>query len=234
MGGLTSSPEVGGAYPPPPRIHRMEREAVSELLAALAYGELVAAGRARQNASFAPDERRREAQIGVADKEERNYRLIEARLDEFGASEMSARFRPFLDQFFAGTEPTDWVEAQAFHYVGDAMVSDFADVLVELLDPVSAEIIRHTLGERDWQESFALEELVRAMQEDPAQQERIAAYSRRIAGEALTQTRRALVQASRLRAGLGGDEGEKRMVLSLLERHRARLDRLGIERVEID
>ena len=212
----------------------MERDAVSELLAALAYGELVAAGRARDNAAFAPDARRREAQMGVADKEERNYRLIEARLEEFGAADMSARFHPFFDQFFKGTEPSDWVEAQMFHYVGDALVSDFADVLVELLDPVSAEIIRHTLGEREWQESFALEELVRAMEEDPAQRERIAAYSRRIAGEALTQTRRALQQASRLRAALGSDEGEKRLVLDLLERHRARLDRLGIERVEID
>jgi tRNA-(MS[2]IO[6]A)-hydroxylase (MiaE)-like len=212
----------------------VERDAVTELLAALSYGELVAAGRARDNAEFAPDERRREAQMGVADREQRNYRLIEARLEEFGATEMSARFRPFLDQFFAGTVPSDWVEAQAFHYVGDAMVSDFADVLVEVLDPVSAEIIRRSLGEREWQESFALEELIRAMEVDPAQQERIAAYSRRIAGEALTQTRRALVEATRLREALGGDEGEKRLVLDLLERHRARLDRLGIERVEID
>ena len=212
----------------------MERDAVTELLAALAYGELVAAARARDNAGFAPDARRREAQLGVADKEERNYRLIGARLEEFGAEGMSARFRPFFDQFFSGTEPSDWVEAQAFHYVGDALVSDFADVLVEALDPVSAEIIRHTLGEREWQESFALEELVRAMQDDPAALERIAAYSRKIAGEALTQTRRALQQASRLREALGGDEGEKRLVLDLLERHRARLDRLGIERVEID
>lgn len=212
----------------------MERDAVTELLAALAYGEQVAAARARDNARFAPDERRREAQAGVAEREERNHRLIAARLGEFDAAEMSERFHPYFDQFFAGTEPSDWVEAQAFHYVGDALVSDFADVLVEVLDPVSAEIVRLTLGEREWQESFALEELVRAMEEDAAQAERIAAYSRRIAGEALTQTRRALVQAGRLREALGGDEGEKRMVLSLLERHRARLDRLGIERVEID
>jgi hypothetical protein len=212
----------------------VERDAVTELLAALAYGELAAAARARDNAKFAPDGRRRDAQQGVADREERNYRLIEARLEEFGETGMAARFRPFFDQFFAGTEPSDWVEAQAFHYVGDALVSDFAEVLVEVLDPVSAEIVRHTLGERDWQESFALEELSRAMQEDPGQLDRIAAYSRRIAGEALTQTRRALLQAGRLREALGGDEGEKRLVLDLLERHRARLDRLGIERVEID
>jgi len=208
---------------------------VTELLAALSYGEQVAAQRARDNARFAPDARRAEAQAGVAEREDRNHRLIEARLGEFDdAAAMTERFHPYFDQFFAGTEPSDWVEAQAFHYVGDALVSDFADVLVEVLDPVSAEIVRTTLGEREWQESFALEELVRAMQEDHAQAERIAAYSRRIAGEALTQTRRALVQAGRLREALGGDEGEKRMVLSLLERHRARLDRLGIERVEID
>ena len=201
---------------------------MTELLAALAYGELLAATRARDNASFAPDVRRRDAQVGVAEREERNHRLIAARLGEFGAESMSARFRPFFDQFFAGTEPSDWVEAQAFHYVGDALVSDFAEVLVGVLDAVSAEIVRTTLGEREWQESFALEELVRAMDEDPGQLERIAAYARRIAGEALTQTRRALQQAALLREALGG------MVLSLLERHRARLDRLGIERVEID
>src|SRR5215210_163468 len=183
---------------------------------------------------FAPDRRRVGAQRDVADREERNCRLIEARLVEVGSAELTRRFVPFFDAFFAGTEPSDWVEAQAFHYVGDALVSDFADVLVEVLDPVSAEIIRVTLGDREWQESFALEELVRAMQEDPTVAERIAAYSRRIAGEALTQTRRALQQATRLRALLGGEEGEKRMVLALLERHRARLDRLGIERVEID
>lgn len=220
--------------PPAPRIPSVERDAVTELLAAISYGELLAARRARDNAVFAPDARRRDAQVGVAEREERNHRLIAARLGEFDAESMSARFHPFFDQFFSGTEPSDWVEAQAFHYVGDALVSDFAEVLVGVLDPVSAEIVRTTLGEREWQESFALEELVRAMEDDPRQQERIAAYARRIAGEALTQTRRALQQAAHLREALGGDEGEKRMVLSLLERHRARLDRLGIERVEID
>ena len=212
----------------------VDREAVAELLAALAYGEQVAAARARANAAFAPDQRRREAQLGIAEREERNWRLIEARMHEFATPDLTPRFQPFFDAFFAGTEPSDWTLAQAFHYVGDALVSDFADILVELLDPVSAEIIRRTLGEREWQESFALEELSRAMEEDPTQAERIAAYAKRIVGEAITQTRRALVQTTQLRSLLGGDEGEKRMVLDLLERHRARLDRLGIERVEID
>ena len=212
----------------------MDREATAELLAALAYGERVAADRARDNVRFAPDSRRADAQRGIADHEQSNYRLIEARLHEIGSADLTRRFEPFFDAFFAHTEPADWVEAQAFHYVGDALVSDFADLLVDLVDPVSAEIVRHALGEREDQEGFALEELSRALEDDPRTAERVAAYSRRIVGEGLTQTARALGESALLRELLGTAEGERRWVLDLLDRHRARLDRLGIERVEAD
>jgi tRNA-(MS[2]IO[6]A)-hydroxylase (MiaE)-like len=207
---------------------------VAELLAALAYGERLGAARARDNARFAPDERRRLEQEAVADREDRNYRLMEARLHEVGTAELTGRFAPFFDAFFAATEPTGWVEAQAWHYVGDALVSDFADVLVELVDPVSAEVVRRSLGSREEQEAFALDELTRAMEADPAEHENMAVYARRIAGEALTHTQRALSRTRLLRELLGGEEGEKRLVIDLLERHRVRMDRLGIEPVEAD
>lgn len=210
----------------------MDPTPVAELLAALTYGERRAAERARDNVRFAPDGRRRNAQEGIADREERNWRLIEARLSEVGSVDLVRRFRPYFDAFFEHTEPADWVEAQAFHYVGDTLVSDFADRLAEVVDPVSAEIVRVTLGDRQSQEAFALEELSRAIEEDPRAGERIASYARRIVGDALTQTRNALLQASVLRDLMGGHEGEKRLVLELLESHRGRLDRLGIERVD--
>ena len=212
----------------------MNRTAVAELLAAISYGEKVAAERARDNARFAPDARTREAQQGIAERETRNSRLIQARMQEVGSEALTGRFAPFFDTFFSRTEPADWLEAQTFHYVGDALVSDFADGLVDLLDPVSAEILRRALGEREDQESFALEELTRGMDRDPEAAERIAAYARRIIGEALTQTSRALDHATVLKDLLGGVEGEKRFLLGLLERHRIRLDRLGIERVEAE
>jgi hypothetical protein len=212
----------------------VEREATAELLAALAYGERKAARRALDNTRFAPDSRRAEAQRGIAAREEGNYHLIEARLAELGSQDLTRRFEPFFDAFFAHTEPSDWVEAQAFHYVGDALVSDFAETLVDLVDPVSAEIVRHTLGEREDQESFALEELTRALYEDPRVAEQLATYSRKIVGEGLTQTARALGESALLRELLAAAEGERRWVLDLLDRHRARLDRLGIERVEAD
>ena len=51
-------------------------------------------------------------------------------------------------------------------------------------------------------------------------------------GEAFTQTARALDQTEGLRTLLGGEEGGKRFILGLLDRHRVRIDRLGIEPVE--
>jgi len=202
------------------------------LLAALTYGERAAAARARGNLRFAPDGRAVQEQTRVAEREEENSSLMEARLVEIGSMEDAERFRPFFDAFFERTEPGDWREAQTWHYVGDALVSDFAEFLIEVLDPVTAEIVKHTLGEREDQESFALDELKREMDRDSGSTEPIAAFARKIVGEALTQTRLAMTETEVLLDLLGGQEGEKKMVLKLLEGHRARLDRLGVEPLE--
>lgn len=207
-------------------------DTVAEVLAAITYGEECGARRAEASVALAPDRRSRTEQEHVATREEKNWRLMAARLREIGDDGLLDRFRPFFDAFFAHTEPGDWIEAQTFHYVGDALVSDFADVLAPLLDPVSAEIVRRTLGNREAQETFALDELSRAMEEEPAVRERIRRYAQRIVGESFTQTGRALEVAEGLRALLGGTEGGKRLVLSLLDRHRQRLDRLGVDPVE--
>lgn len=210
------------------------REAVAQLLAAAACGERLAARRARDNIKFAPDAATKKEQEHVAEREERNSELVEARLAEVGSPDMSGRFLPFFETFYARTEPADWIEAQTFHYVGDALVSEFADVMVTKLDPISAEVFRKSLGERQDEETFALDELKRAIDADPSVRERVAEYARRISGEALTQTARALDAAAALRELLGGGEGEKFLVLDLLERHRVRLDRLGIDFLESD
>src|SRR2546426_5066510 len=207
---------------------------VAEVLAALAYGERCGARRARDAISLAPDGRSRTEQQHVADRERKNWELIEARLREIGEEKLTDLFRPFFDAFFEHTKPSDWVDAQTFHYVGDALVSDFADVLIPLLDPVSGEVVRRALGDREGEETFALDELTRAIERDPNTKERIRRYSQRIVGEAFTQTAKALGATEGLRALLGGEEAGKRFVLSLLDGHRQRLDRLGIEPVESD
>jgi tRNA-(MS[2]IO[6]A)-hydroxylase (MiaE)-like len=205
---------------------------VAEVLAALAYGERCGADRAQQAVALAPDGRSRSEQQHVADRERENWELIEARLRELGEEGLMERFKPFFDAFFEHTEPSDWIEAQTFHYVGDALVSDFADVLVPLMDRISGELVRRALGDREGQEVFALDELTRALETDPGNAEKIRVYAQRIVGEGFTQTGRALGATEGLRALLGGADAGKRLVLSLLDRHRQRLDRLGIEPVD--
>jgi hypothetical protein len=205
---------------------------VAQILAALSHGERLARRRAEENVALAPDSRTRKQQEHVAERERENANLLEARLSEIGSKELEEDFRPFLEAFFEHTNPTDWLEAQTWHYVGDALVRDFADTLIPVLDRISAEVIRRALAERDEQESFALDEITRLVDEEPVAAERVAAFARRIIGEALTQTRRALNETGVLRTLLGSDEVEKRVLLNLLQRHRERLDRLGIELVD--
>jgi hypothetical protein len=231
---VTSDDPSASQLEPSPSGQAVDRTMVAEVLAALAYGERCGARRAKDVVKLAPDGRSRTEQEHVASREWDNYQLVEARLEELGEEALAERFGPFFDAFFEHTEPQDWVEAQTFHYVGDALVSDFADVLVPVVDRVSAEIIRRALGDREGQETFALDELTRAMRENPDLTERIRSYSQRIVGEAFTQTGRALEASEGLRTLLGGEEGGKRFVLSLLDRHRQRLDRLGIEPVDTD
>ena len=205
---------------------------VAQILAALSFGERLARRRAEQNVAMAPDSRTRRHQEHVAERERENASLLEARVEEVGSKELEEAFRPFLEAFFEHTDPADWLEAQTWHYVGDALVRDFADSLMPALDRVSAEVTRRALAERDEQESFALDEITRLMGEDPSAAERVATYARRVIGEGLTQTRRALNETGALRTLLGSDEVEKRVLLNLLQRHRERLDRLGIDLVD--
>jgi len=208
---------------------------VAEVIAAVAYGERLGAQRAQESVRLAPDVRAASEQQHIAEREQQNCDLIGARLHEIGEEDLVDIFRPFFDAFFEHTQPTDWVQAQTFHYIGDALVSDFADVLVPLVDRVSAEIIRRALGDRQDPEQFALNELTRALDADPSLQEPIRNYSRRIVGEAFTQTGRALDASKGLRELLSEDEDRgKRFILTLLERHRQRLDRLGIEPLDDD
>lgn len=205
---------------------------MAQILAALSFGERLARRRAEQNVAMAPDSRTRRHQEHVAERERENASLLEARVEEVGSKELEEAFRPFLEAFFEHTDPADWLEAQTWHYVGDALVRDFADSLMPALDRVSAEVTRRALAERDEQESFALDEITRLVGEDPSAAERVAAYARRVIGEALTQTRRALNETGALRTLFGSDEVEKRVLLNLLQRHRERLDRLGIDLVD--
>jgi tRNA-(MS[2]IO[6]A)-hydroxylase (MiaE)-like len=218
---------------PAPRIGAVTlEEAVAEVLAALAVGERLAHERAQKTVALAPDDGRRKQQQHVADREGASSALVEARARELGPARLQDRFEPFFRAFFDHTVPVDWLEAQVFQYVGDSLVKDLTDALAPMMDPVSAEVVRSSLSDRDEQDAFSLDEITRGMEEDGEAGDRIGAYARRVIGEALTQTRRALDVTDAVQTLLQGEEGEKRLLLDLLDRHRVRLDRLGIEPVE--
>src|SRR5918996_6400711 len=139
---------------------------VAQILAALSFGERLARRRAEQNVAMAPDSRTRRHQEHVAERERENASLLEARVEEVGSKELEEAFRPFLEAFFEHTEPADWLEAQTWHYVGDALVRDLADALSPSMDPRSAEVTEQVLADRDDQESFALDEITRIVGAD--------------------------------------------------------------------
>src|SRR5437667_408931 len=116
-----------------------QAEAVARLLAALTYGERCASVRARDNVRFAPDGRAVEEQTRVAEREEDNCALMEARLVEIGSLQDAERFRPFFDAFFERTVPADWLEAQTWHYVGDGHRVRLDRLGVEPVEPVPGD-----------------------------------------------------------------------------------------------
>jgi hypothetical protein len=208
------------------------RWAVAEVLAALTYGQRLARRRSEEAVGLAPDAIARDDQSRAAAREAESLALLEARLGEMGHPDLEERFHPFFDAFFDRTVPEVWAEAQAFHYIGDALVAEFAEALMGTMDRVSAEVVRRALCERDEQAAFALDQIKAVLSEDPGAAERVASYVRRVAGEALTQTRRALDSSETLQGLLGDAEEQKRILLGILDRHRRRLDRLGIEPID--
>src|SRR5438270_13011156 len=93
---------------------------VAEVIAAIAYGERLGAKRAQDAVRLAPDARSASLQQHIADRERQNSDRVEARLGEAGGEGRIDRYQPFRDAFFEHTEPTDCVEAQPFHRVGEA------------------------------------------------------------------------------------------------------------------
>src|SRR5437667_7493777 len=103
------------------------RDALVDLLALLAYGELQAFDQMAADARLAPDLRRRAVLSEMAAAEIVNYRRLERRLIELGLDPASA-MEPFigaLQEYHDQTEPKDWLEALAKAYVGDGVADDF-------------------------------------------------------------------------------------------------------------
>ncbi len=212
-------------------------EAVIDLLAALAYGELSAFDRLADDARMAPTLSGRAEMSAMAATEYGHYRRLAERLTELGAdpAQAMAPFVAALETYHALTTPSTWLEGVVKAYVGDGMAADFYREVAALADESTATLITEVLVDTD-RATFAVREVQAAIEGQPAVAGRLALWARRLVGEALTQAQRVGVERDALASLLVGAPGRQgadlaelgRMFARLTDEHTRRMDRLGL------
>jgi hypothetical protein len=209
-------------------------DAVARIVGALAYALLRVFQLSAQAAGTAPSLALRERQAAFAVEEFERYQVLRRRLGALTADAEGAMsaFRGPLDAFFDAAPAGAWLDAQVFQYIGDAISTDFAELIGPYLDEKTALAVREGLAGRAAHEAFALEQILAVLGADPETEARVAAVTGAIVGNALGRLREGIITSDALAVVLGGEERVKDVVLELLGRHRERLERLGLDRVD--
>ena len=182
---------------------------VNELFAVLAYGEIAAFYRLTDEARMAPDLRGRISMASMAAAEMQHYELLRDALDSRGVDVVSAmsKYVSALENYHRLTMPSTWLEAMVKTYVGDALA---ADLYLEIADGLSdeiADIVRAALSETGHSQ-FVVAEVRAAVTASGKQRSRLALWSRRLFGEAITQAQYVLAEHDELTdlvvSGTGG------------------------------
>ena len=210
------------------------KEAAARVVGALAYALLRVFQLSAAASAWAPTLTLRERQAAFAVEEFERYGILRRRLATMSqdAEGAMSQFRGPLDAFFDAAPAADWLEAQVFQYIGDAISTDFAELIAPHLDDKTAAAVRDGLAGRAAHEAFALEQILSILGADPAAEAQVAAVTGAIVGNALGRLREAIIDSDALAVVLGGEEHVKDLVLELLGRHRERLERLGLDRVD--
>ncbi len=211
----------------------MSDAAVVDLLAVLAYGELVAFDRMAEDARLAPDLPRRAALSEMAAAEIDNHRRLVARLTELGADPTEAMlpFVPAIDAYHDQTEPRDWLEGLVKAYVGDAIADDFYREVAAFLEPEDRALVLDVLHDTRHAD-FAADQIRRAIAADPKLANRLALWARRLVGEAFSQAQRVALEREALTdlviAGSGDLAGVNALFKRLTSAHTARMAAVGL------
>jgi hypothetical protein len=216
------------------------KEAVVDLLGALAYGELTAFGRLAGDSEMSPSQPLKAAVAGLAVAEFRHYELIVARLQEMGVDPEKA-MAPFVhavDSFHERTKPSTWLEGLVKAYVGDGIATDFYREVSAYVDP-STQALVHNAMQDVGQAEFVVKVVREAIKADPKVAGRLALWGRRLVGEALSQAQQVAVERDAMASLLvGGVRGSNRpsadlaelgrMFARLTDEHTRRMGRLGL------
>jgi 1,2-phenylacetyl-CoA epoxidase catalytic subunit len=148
---------------------------------------------------MAPDLRGRINMARMAAAEMAHYELLRATLEGRGVDVLPAmtRYAPALEQYHRLTTPSTWLEALVKTYVGDAMAADLYLAIAGSLPPDIADVVRSVLAETVHSQ-FVVAEVVSAVTSSGRQRSRLALWSRRLLGEAITQAQYVLADHDEL------------------------------------
>ena len=209
-----------------------EHPGINELFALLAYGEVAAFYRLTEEARMAPDMRGRINMARMAAAEMGHYELLRSTLEARGVDVLPAmtRYAPALEQYHRLTTPSTWLEALVKTYVGDAMAADLYLAIAGSLPDEVADVVRAVLAETVHSQ-FVVAEVRSAVNSSGRQRSRLALWSRRLLGEAITQAQYVLADRDELvdLVLAGGGLGQVTDLFDRLQRtHDDRMRQLGL------
>ena len=210
----------------------VDHPGINELFALLAYGEVAAFYRLTDEARMAPDLRGRVNMARMAANEMRHFELLRSTLERRGVDVFPAmtRYAPALEQYHRLTTPNTWLEALVKTYVGDAMAADLYLAIAGSLPHQIAEVVRAVLAETVHSQ-FVVAEVVTAVNASGRQRSRLALWSRRLLGEAVTQAQFVLADHDELVELVlaGGGLGQVTDLFDRVQRtHSERMHHLGL------
>ena len=210
-----------------------ERDAVIDLLGALAYGELSAFDHLADDAGLAPTLTGRTQMSALASEEFAHYEVLATRLIELGAQPdvAMAPFVAALETYHSLTKPSTWLESVVKAYVGYGLAADFYREVASLIDDDTGGLIKDVLSDAGRAE-FAVREVEAAVAEQPAVAGRLALWGRRLVGEAISQTQHVLADRDSLMMllvqGTGDLAGVAGLITRITDRHAERMAALGL------
>jgi hypothetical protein len=209
------------------------RDAVIDLLGAVAYGEISAFERLSEDARMAPTLEDKVAIATMASNEFGKVAALQTRISELGADPYVAMapFRDAIDFFHEHTAPADWFESLVKAYVGDGLADDFYREIAAYLDPSTRDLVVASLDDAGHAE-FVVDRVRAAIDADPRLGGRLALWGRRLMGEALTQAQRVAAERDALSALLAGGVDRPGLDLAAVGRMFARLTEGHVQRME--
>jgi tRNA isopentenyl-2-thiomethyl-A-37 hydroxylase MiaE len=211
----------------------IDHPGVNELFALLAYGEVAAFYRLTEEARMAPNLAGRINMASMAAAEMQHYEMLRDSLQRRGVDIVPAMsgYASTLEDYHRLTTPSTWLEALVKAFVGDALAADFYMEIVDILPEEVAGVVRAVLSETGHSQ-FVVAEVRAAIAASDRQRSRLALWSRRLLGEAITQAQYVLADHDELvelvLSGAGG-LGQMTTFFDRLQRtHAERMQQLGL------